>query len=85
VTAQEPEQTVITASEVHEYFFCPYAWWYADRGVEPERMRQLQRGLDYHDTAAKTAAEPARWGRVLLVAAGLLAATAIVLHFLGVW
>jgi len=48
-------------------------------------MKQLQRGLDYHDAAAKTAAEPAKWGRVLLVAAGLLAAAAVVLHFLGVW
>jgi CRISPR/Cas system-associated exonuclease Cas4 (RecB family) len=83
--AQEPERTVITASEVHEYFYCPYAWWYADRGVEPERMKLLQRGLDYHDAVAKTAAEPAKWSRVLLVAAGLLAAAAVVLHFLGVW
>jgi CRISPR/Cas system-associated exonuclease Cas4 (RecB family) len=82
---QEPGQTFITASEVHEYFFCPYAWWYADRRVEPERMRQLQRGLEYHDAAAKAAAEPARWSKVLLVAAGLLAAAAIALHFLGVW
>lgn len=76
---------MISASEVNEYFYCPYAWWYADRRVEPERMRQLQRGLDYHETAAKTAAEPTKWSRVLLIAAGLLAAVAIVLHFLGVW
>jgi hypothetical protein len=81
----EGEQTVITASEVNAYFYCPYAWWYADLRVEPERMRQLQRGLDYHDAAAKAATGPARWGRVLLVAAGLLAAAAVVLHFLGVW
>ena len=76
---------MISASEVNEYFYCPYAWWYADRRVEPERMRLLQRGLDYHDAAAKTAAEPAKWSRALLIAAGLLAAAAMVLYILGVW
>jgi len=85
VTAQESERSVITASEVNDYFFCPYAWWYADRRVEPERVKQLQRGLDYHDAATKTAAEPAKLGRVLLIAAVLLVTAAIVLHFLGVW
>ena len=85
MTAQESDQTVITASEVHEYFFCPYAWWYADRRVEPERMRQLQRGLDYHEAAAATRARPAKLRTALLVAAVLLAVAAVVLHFLGAW
>lgn len=76
---------MITASEVNEYFYCPYAWWYADLRVEPERMGHLQRGRDYHDAAARTTAEPTKWGRALLIAAGLLAAVAIALHLLGVW
>jgi|GEM_PF-2521036 len=84
MTAQEPEQAVITASEVNAYFYCPYAWWYADRGAEPERMILLQRGRDYHEAAVSSAGAPAKWKRALLVAAGLLAAAAIVLHFLGV-
>ena len=85
MTTSEPEQAVITASEVHEYFYCPYAWWYADSGVGPERAKQLQRGLDYHDMAARTAAGPAKWGRLLPIAAAALAAAALVLYLLGVW
>jgi len=85
MTVQESERSVITASEVHEYFYCPYAWWYAVRGIEPERKQQLQRGLEYHDAIAATAGKPATWSWALLAAAGVLAVAAIVLHLLGMW
>lgn len=78
-----PERVTVSASEVHEYFYCPYAWWCAAREVEPVRTKQMRRGLDYHDRMARTAAEPAKWGRLLLVVAGLLATVAVVLYFLG--
>jgi hypothetical protein len=84
MTAQEPEQAVVTASEVNAYFYCPYAWWYADRRVEPERMALLQRGIDYHEAVADGAGAAAKWSWALLVVAGLLVAAAIVLHVLGV-
>jgi CRISPR/Cas system-associated exonuclease Cas4 (RecB family) len=85
MTAEEPERTVITASEVNAYFYCPYAWWYADRGVEPERMMVLQRGRDYHEAVAISTRTPAKWRWALLAVMGLLVAAAVVLHFLGAW
>ncbi|MFO7676454.1 MAG: hypothetical protein R6X12_09090 [bacterium] len=45
----------------------------------------MRRGLDYHARVAGSAAAPARWGRLLPIAAVALAAVAMVLRFFGVW
>lgn len=81
-----PPDITITASEVHEYFYCPYAWWFADTGREPEQLDELRRGTEYHENLAAQG-EAGGHGRnwVFLASAAVLVLAAIVLHLLGLW
>jgi CRISPR/Cas system-associated exonuclease Cas4 (RecB family) len=78
-------ESLVTASEVHEYFYCPYAWWFAGQEVAPERQEQLNRGIEYHEAVQRSSATPGRFGGWFIAAAFLLSAAALLLYLARGW
>ena len=85
--ASDPDHPGITvsASEVHDYFYCPYRWWLTRVPMEPVRAAMLKAGTRYHrhDVAGLPSARARRWGRVLFFAAVALAVAAVVALMVG--
>lgn len=85
VTSDDPSQVTVSCSEIHDYFYCPHAWWHSDSAPTPEGREALRRGEEHHAKFAKaqSAASRGKYRWVLLAGAILLAATAIVLLLAG--
>jgi hypothetical protein len=79
----ELSEITITASEIHTFFYCPYAWWF--RNLDPEQSEQLQRGKDYHLEFEKQhmveRKQTLNW--LLPVLALILTIAAILFYFFG--
>jgi hypothetical protein len=76
---------LITASEVHDYFYCPYAWWYENVQVDAGQAAMLETGTEYHRslTARLPTPQTRRLSWLLVLAAAVLVLTALVLLLLG--
>ncbi len=73
---------IITASEVHDYFYCPYAWWFKDSGIEAEQVAMMKSGTEYH-RRLDTGQPVRRWKWLLLAAAVILGIAGIVFLLAG--
>ena len=75
--------TTISASEVHEYFYCPYAWWFQD--TSQGHLEQLQRGANYHTefSGQQVSGGSRIWNWLLPAIAVILAIAAGIFYFIG--
>jgi len=67
----------INASEIHQFFYCPYAWWNGLAGPLPEQIDRLQKGDVYHrrkdEVLGKARAREVSSHWLLTIGIGLLA------------
>ena len=42
------KERFITAHEIHQFFYCPYAWWYELSGKTGEQISRLEAGKEFH-------------------------------------
>jgi hypothetical protein len=73
----------ISASEVHEFFYCPYAWWFQD--TSQNHLEQLQRGANYHTefSGQQVSTRNCTLNWLLPTIAVILALAAVVFYFIG--
>lgn len=76
----------ITASEVHDYFYCPYSWWFKrSHGVGPGQAARMRAGTAYHerlDTGGPVS-PTRRWRWLLLAVAVVLGIAGLVILSAG--
>ena len=76
----------ITASEVHNYFYCPYSWWFKrSHGIEPGQVAMMRSGTAYHErlTTGRPDSPVRRWRWLFLAGAVVLGIAAAVILFAG--
>jgi len=76
----------IRASELSTYVFCHRAWWYRLQGIEPENVRAMQAGQDFHNAHGQQVGlarllQALGWGLLLL--ALVILVVALTLQWLG--
>lgn len=73
----------ISASEVHEFFYCPYAWWYLD--TSQNHFEQLKQGQNYHTkfSLQQTPTRNRTLNWLLPTIAVVLAITATIFYFIS--
>ena len=77
----------ITASEVHDYFYCPYSWWFKrSHGVGPGQVARMSAGTAYHErlVTGRPDSPTRRWRWLLLAGAVVLGIAAAISLFVGV-
>lgn len=58
----------IRASEISTYVYCQRAWWLRRRqGAQPQNIRQLQQGTQYHQQHGRLV-DQSRWSKRLAYA-----------------
>jgi len=46
--SDEREEIWISASEINEFFYCPYAWWLKRTGIVSTDIESLNKGEVFH-------------------------------------
>jgi hypothetical protein len=79
----EASEITISASEIHKFFYCPYAWWF--RNLDQEQLEQLQQGKEYHIEFDKQQMTERQQTLIWLlpVLALILTMAAILFYFIG--
>ena len=72
----------IRASEIGTYLFCQRAWWYQQKGIDSENIREMVTGTEIHAQHGRTVLMA---GCLRTLAMGMLLAAMVllVIHFLG--
>ena len=72
----------IRASEIGTYLFCQRAWWYQQKGIDSENIREMVTGTEIHAQHGRTVLV-AGCLRTLAMGMVLAAMVLLVIHFLG--